>query len=162
MTESATEDTATPPLLVVPTPWPPHIPPTKASGWMRARDSVLTIIGWALYIWILREPIATAVMWLAPSTKDALERVFDAEHAVNLDPFLWTAAALVTWLCLAGVRQRKRLRQQPAADQQVPALAPEAQFEKFGVPMAQRSQWQEARIVRVHHDAEGRITNLTP
>ena len=156
------QDRGTAPLLAPPTHWPPRIPRTQASWWKRLRDLVLTLLAWLAYLWILREPVIACIGWLSPTLGARLEQVIEVAFTLNLWPYPWIAAGLVTWIALWGVRHRRRLQQQASGDHDVPALLPEAQFATAGVPGSELSVWRGARCLHVQYDTEGRITGATP
>ncbi|HSV57260.1 MAG TPA: poly-beta-1,6-N-acetyl-D-glucosamine biosynthesis protein PgaD [Variovorax sp.] len=154
-------DTGSAPVLGPPPHWPPRIPRSRAPWWMRARDLVLTIVAWLVFLWILREFVVVAIAWLSPAMGARLKQVVDIGFNVDLRPFLWIAAGLVASLAVIGVLRRHYLRQQPLAENTVQALPPEEQFEAAGVPVSQLAQWQGARCLHVQHGQDGRISGVT-
>jgi len=149
-------------LLAPPTPWPPGIPRTQASGWMRLRDLVLTLLAWVAYLWILRKPLVACIGWLSPRAGAYLEGIVDVSFSVHLQPYLLVAAGLVAWLALAGLGRRHHLRSQAGTGQEVAALPPEAHFAARGLQASALPAWREPRCLQVAFDDEGRITGVAP
>jgi len=137
--------------------WPPLILWTHVPLLVRARDLLLTLLAWLVYVVILRKPIVNLITWISPSVGARLEGAIPIDYAVDTTPYLWIASALVLWLVLSGLRRRGDLRRLPSADQNLPPLLPDAQFEAAGVPIAQQGIWRDARCLHVRHDGDGRI-----
>jgi poly-beta-1,6-N-acetyl-D-glucosamine biosynthesis protein PgaD len=153
-------DAEAPPVPAAPLSWPPRIPASFAPGWIRIRDLVLTLVAWAAYVWILREPVIAGVNWLSPSAGAALKQTFGVTPDIDIRPFLWIAAGLVAWLVVIAMLEKPRLQRQPSPDNVTPALSPDDQFAAAGVPAAQVAVCRGAGRLRVDHDARGRIVRI--
>ena len=146
-----------PPALVKSPAWPPLLHPGHLPLPTRLRDLLLTLLAWVACVLIMRKPIVDLVAWLNPELGTRLRALIPTDYMVDTRPYLWIAGALVVVLVLNGISRRQYLRRAPSADQTVPPLAPQAQFDCAGVPAGQRDAWRGARRLLVRHAADGRI-----
>lgn len=146
-----------PPALVSSPAWPPLLHPRHLPPLARLRDLLLTLLAWVVCVLVMRKPIVDLVAWLSPELGAHLRALIPAEFTVDTGPYLWIAGALVVVLVLNGIARRQYLRRVPSADQVVPPLPPQAQFDRAGVPVEQRDAWRGARRLLVRHAADGRL-----
>lgn len=137
--------------------WPPLILPMRLPRLTRARDLTLTLLAWLACAVVLRKPIVNLIAWASPSLGSRLRAHIPIDYAIDTSPFLWIASGLVVILILSGIRRRHDLRRVPSADQNVPPLPNDVQFDGAGVPITQLGGWRSARCLHVRHSRDGRM-----
>ena len=144
-----------------PSPWPPLIVGANVSAWVRLRDFVLTVLAWVLLGYLMRETLDLAREYLRYP-------IFEFTNAEppdwqelwgRLKPFSHFVAALTIWL-LAWALVRGRRMRATAPEPQPPPLALAAQAIDFGLDESALAPWRDARVLRVHLDSAGGLSQV--
>ncbi len=138
--------------------WPPLVDMQRLPRWVLLRDTVITLLAWAVLAFLLRDLIRLAIDYLQypffQLTDVAPPNM--ARLWARLQPFTEVIAFLVVWLLVSGLvllrkARGRRLRPQPA----VLPVALHAQA--FGLDAATVQAWQQQRRLVVRLSPEGRI-----
>jgi len=141
-------------------PWPPLIAGANVPAWVRLRDVVLTLLAWALLVYLMRETLHLMHDYLrAPIFEFTNATPPDWEELWGrLRPFSYFVAALTLWLLFwALVRGRRMRATAPVA--QPASLATKQHAAAFGLENAAVARWTEVRILVVHFDAQGHVSH---
>ena len=130
--------------------------------WLRLRDVALTAVLWLGYLYLIQDFLlflvesAAWMMGLGPVPAHAA-------LALPLFPTLGSyalialanAAILISWALYNQVRFRGKERRKAS-----PRITPEDLAQMYGVGEKEVFIWQEARILIVHHDEDGRLIKV--
>lgn len=130
--------------------------------WARLRDIALTAALWLLYVYLVRDFLlflAEAIAWilgLGPVPPHA-------ELALPLFPTLGSyaviallnAITLIAWALYNQMRFRGKERRKAS-----PHVTPADMARMYAVTAEEVASWQDARILIVHHDGDGRLVGV--
>ena len=141
-------------------PWPPLIAGANVPAWVRLRDVVLTLLAWALLLYLMRETLHLLHDYLrAPIFEFTNATPPDWEELWGrLRPFSYFVAALTLWLLFWALTRGRRMRD-TAPVAQPASLATKQHAAAFGLESAAVARWTEARILVVHFDAQGHVSH---
>ncbi|BDU16698.1 hypothetical protein [Lysobacter auxotrophicus] len=131
--------------------WPPLIDDSRLPWWVIARDTVATLLAWALLLYAIRDMVWMAAYWLL--------RLVGAEIAPpwspgrmwrDTAPFLEVVALLVVWLAVFVVARWHRLTDRRRARSQPAPLDPQRQAEALGVRIDTASRMHNSAACTVH------------
>lgn len=140
--------------------WPPLIHGSEVPGWVRVRDSALTLLAWAALVWVLRDGLELTVDYLSSPRFEFtnLSPPNLLELAARLAAFLYFIGGLFGWLIFWAMARRRRLRLN-AAVAQPQALSLTAQSADFGLAEEAVGPWRDARVLVVHFDDVGSVSH---
>jgi len=130
--------------------------------WMRLRDGALTGLLWLVYLYLIRD----FLRFLAEGAGWALGAALIPEQAGLAAPLFPTlgsyalialanATILISWALYNQTRFRGRERRKAS-----PRITPEDLALMYGVDERDVFLWQEARILVMHHDEDGRLIKV--
>ena len=134
-------------------PWPPLIVATDVPRAVRWRDTILTLLMWALFLFALETEFQIVLERLGWGS-------YDVDYAwsdlvADLMPFLWMIGVLVVLIfgfALETLRRRRRALELP----QPAPLASADQARRAGMDEAALAAARTWRIAVVHIDPDGR------
>jgi poly-beta-1,6-N-acetyl-D-glucosamine biosynthesis protein PgaD len=142
--------------------WPPVIAFARATRAIRLRDTILTILVWALLLYLLRDGIRLIVDYFSHPIFQ-LTRT----HAVNWKElwddfkiFFILSAVTMLWLVLWGLVHRRRLQLAARDAPRVPlSLARHAA--SFNFTAADIERWRTLKVAVVEFDEDHHVTNVS-
>lgn len=141
--------------------WPPVIDAARAPWFVRLRDWLLTILAWALLLYLLRDGIRLLVDYFS-------NPIFQLTRTHSLDwmtvwdrlyVFLIMSAVTMLWLMLWGLVHRRRL--QLAAHATPPGSLPlDCHAASFNFEAADIEECRKLKVAIVRFDGNHRITSI--
>jgi biofilm PGA synthesis protein PgaD len=129
---------------------------------VRLRDWAVTLAMWAAYVWLIPDSfIRTGEAIIAVIRQDlrseGLAPIFELVDTLGsyVVMVILNGAVLVAWARYNQFRFRGRERRKFVAPVTVSDFA-----SFYGFPASQIADWQEARILTIDHDKEGRLTRV--
>ena len=127
------------------------------------RDTVLTLLAWALLFWFMRH--LRLLVWLGTHPGAEPPASFDGLSLQPqwdiVAPFLQAAGLIILLLAFQTWRRRGQLRAQPRVLSE-PALDPARQAARFGLDLAQLAVLRAGNVRVVRFDDDGRIAAIEP
>lgn len=135
------------------------------SAWARGRDWVLSALAWLLYLYVIREVFidlyyitTQSFTWMfdgsgRPSVA-AMARFFSTLRLYGV-VVLANGVILIVWALYNQLRfrgQYRRVADRPVTVEDLATL--------YRLPAADIARWQGSRILVMHHDADGTLTNV--
>lgn len=141
--------------------WPPVIRYTRAPWYVRARDVLITIVAWAVIVYLVWDGLVLVfdffrypIFQLTKTAPPDWVRMWD-----SLDFFLVIAAGHMAWIVLWGFIRRRRLGR-AARVTPPPPLALEEHAATFGLQPSEIEQWRQMKTAVVEFDSHSRITGI--
>jgi len=144
-------------------PWPPIIAFSRATRFVRFRDTLLTAAAWARLLYLMRDGLRLIFDYFSYPIFQ-LTHPHSAEWLAvwdRMSTFLIFSVVAMLWLLLWGLIHRRRL-QLTAHLAPPPRLALEQHAADFHLDLAAVERSQEARIAVVNFDADHRMVSLSP
>ena len=141
--------------------WPPIIGIDRAPWFVRLRDTLLTILVWALLLYLLRDGILLIIDYFS----DPIFKL-TRTHTVNWRElwdrfyvFLVLSAVTMLWLMLWSLFQRRRLQLADRAAPRVP-LSLERHAAIFNFTVADLERWRTLKVAVVQFDGNHRVSSV--
>jgi poly-beta-1,6-N-acetyl-D-glucosamine biosynthesis protein PgaD len=134
---------------------------SDVSWLIRARDILLTVALWVLYLYFIKDSfpfIVDLVHWIGNGFDD-IALYENLKIMSTIQAYGQVAGVMAVlylgWAIYNMLRFRGRQRRKPRA-----AVAPEDLANMYGFSTETVSAWQDAGSVVMHHDAEGHLTDV--
>ena len=125
------------------------------------RDIILTALCWLLYIYFLRDAfgffrdVGSYVLSGFENADDYPSFAIIPTIILYLEIIFFSNLLYFLWAMYNKVRYGNRTRRRSA-----PPVTAEEIASKFKLPQRDVEAWQKAQTLIIHHDANGRITNV--
>ncbi len=137
--------------------WPPLICTADVPFWVRARDTILTILAWLVMAYLLRGVALTIVEWTRHEPVLFMSRYFESIHIfwLQLRPFARIAAIMMVWLLFWTFRRRRILTGTQKAEKQPPELDLVTHARARNLPPPLLEKWRTEKIVKINFNEQG-------
>jgi len=114
--------------------WPPLIDDSQLPGWVVARDTLATLVAWALLLYFIRDMVWMFGYWLLRAVGVEIAPPWTPGRMWrDTAPFLEVVAVLIVWLAVFVVARWQLLTNRQRATTQPDALDPDTQAAAFGI-----------------------------
>jgi poly-beta-1,6-N-acetyl-D-glucosamine biosynthesis protein PgaD len=141
--------------------WPPIIKATRVPRWIVTRDILLTLLAWAVLVWLLREPIYVAYDYLRhPIFRLTTANPLDISVLwVRLGYYWITAAVLIALLWSVGLLRRRRLRAATQSAQPL-LLTIEEQAQRAGIDEQNIERARAFKFAKARFNDDGNLVGF--